>query len=769
MVACGAVPPIAAPTCVLHRKAIYSSMGFHIVKRCRAAMRAPVRLLWKGIMFRLSTLIDAREQTAAALPRDREEISQLIRFSFLGVGMGIIGGVAAWVLYHLINIFTGFAWYQHFTTQSPLYPPPTGLGLWTIIIPVIGGLAVGVMAKYGTDRIRGHGIPEAMEAVLKYKSQVSIKVAIFKPISAAIAVGTGGPFGAEGPIIQTSGAIGSLLGQTMKMSAKERRILLACGGAAGMVGIFNTPIAAVALALELLLFEFRARSLIPVILASATAAACRTVLLGSHVMFNLGFLPSIGGPLDLLWFVPLGIIVGVASVLISKAFYFTEEFFERLHIDMVFKPALGALILGIVAFFQPRVLGMGYTYITAVLQNHFTNSTLVGLGVGKSLALIASLGSGTSGGLLAPMLLIGATLGSGYGRAIHAVAPGAGIAPGICGVVAMSSLFSAAARAPLTSFLFAFELTGDYKAILPLMIGCMVADVVARALSSESIMTERLVRRGLRVDQGYEARLLNLMPVVDVMTRSIDTLAERMSLRSVVRGLVGEPVALSLLHMRSDATGESSATVVADHNGTNGEVAVALASGDRDADNGAVGEMCSIGLRQHWTFPVLGDDGMLSGIVTRGELLEAAGSPEALDQSIGSIVSRQVVVAYPDESLDTALTRMLAGDFELLPVVEREEPRKLLGVLSRRDILRAWSVRELDERDRERVLRLALPARRPAVKRGEHEPVTITTSPSGGDAASTALAEKAVETLTLPGEDVQPRNLTPERKTAERD
>ncbi|MGH2486760.1 MAG: chloride channel protein, partial [Ktedonobacterales bacterium] len=354
---------------------------------------------------------------------------------------------------------------------------------------IIGGLLVGVMAKYGTDRIRGHGIPEAMEAVLKNKSRVGLRVAIFKPISAAIAVGSGGPFGAEGPIIQTGGALGSLIGQTMKMTAKERRILLACGGAAGMVGIFNTPIAGVALALELLLFEFRARSLVPVIIASAVAAACRTLLLGSAPMFNIGTFPGIGGPLDLLWFVPLGIIVGVGSVIISKLLYIIEEFFDHLKVDMLFKPALGAVVLGLVALFQPRVLGMGYTYITDVLRNQYSATTLISLGVGKTIALVASLGACTSGGLLAPMLLIGATLGSCYGRGIHALVPAAGINPGICAIVAMSSLFSAAARAPLTSFIFAFELTGDYHAILPLMIGCMIADIVSRSLSRESVMT----------------------------------------------------------------------------------------------------------------------------------------------------------------------------------------------------------------------------------------------------------------------------------------
>ncbi|HLZ23210.1 MAG TPA: chloride channel protein [Ktedonobacterales bacterium] len=719
-------------------------------------------------MFRLSSLVGESEPALAVAPRSREEARQLIVFSAFGVALGIIGAVVAWLLYHLINIFTGFAWYGHFTTQSPLYPPSQGLGLLTVAIPVVGGLIVGVMAKYGSDRIRGHGIPEAMEAVLKNKSKVGVRVAIFKPISAAIAVGTGGPFGAEGPIIQTGGALGSLIGQTMKLSAKERRILLACGGTAGMVGIFNTPIAAVALALELLLFEFRARSLVPVILAAATAAGCREVLLGSKVMFNLGFLPSIGGPLDLLWFVPLGIIIGLCSVAISKAFYIVEEFFDRLKIDMLWKPALGALILGIVAFFQPRVLGMGYTYITEVLQNHYSSTTLIGLGVGKTLALIASLGSGTSGGLLAPMLLIGATIGSGFGRAVNTFAPAAGINPSICGVVAMSALFSAAARAPLTSFIFAFELTGDYKAILPLMIGCMVADVVARSLSTESIMTERLVRRGMRIDQGYEARLLNLVAVRDVMTRTLETLGERTPLHVVLKGLLGEPVAHMLFRVYN--RGADGTPLVVSNNGAvpsddmPESAAVSRIVNVVDASEEHTlysttedGEFCSLGLRRHWTFPVVDADGRLAGIISRGKLLEAAGDPKQLDRAVGDLAERHVIVGYTDESLDEALMRMLADDYEMLPIVDRTDPVQIVGVLSRADILNAWQLRDRDENQRERLLPVSrLLNRRRTVTTSEAGGSVIISAPSSRTArsATSALFEKNVDTL-LPADETE--------------
>lgn len=644
------------------------------------------------------------ERSAPHTAGGSQDTVRLAFFAALGAGMGIIGALAAWVLYHLIMIITGIAFYRTLTTRVPLYPPAGGMGIGVVLVPVIGGLLVGVMAKYGSERIRGHGIPEAMEAVLRFKARVGPRIAIFKPISAAIAVGTGGPFGAEGPIIQTAGAIGSLIGQSLRLTSAERRILLACGGAAGMVGIFNTPIAGVALALELLLFEFRARSLVPVVIASAVAAACRTLLLGGAVMFSVPSAPGIGGPLDLLWFVPLGVLVGVGAVVISKTLYFIEAFFDRLPVDVILKPALGALALGLIALFQPLVLGMGYSTITRILANHFSGGTLLGLAVGKSAALVAALGSGTSGGLLAPMLMIGAALGSGYGRGVRALFPHAGINPSICAIVAMSSLFSAAARAPLTSFIFAFELTGDYRAVVPLMIGCMVADIVARALASESVMTERLAQRGLHVDQDYAPNLLNLVSVGEVMTRTIDTLAARTPLRVAVRGLLGEPIAL---RMQRPAVPSNGATA---SNGTTLAIAAAdghpssAASGIADgAPPEGEGDTCSLGLHQRWSFPVVDDAGRVLGVVTRAELLAAVSETGQDERPVREIITRAPVVAYPDESLDNALLRLLAGDFALLPVVARADGATLLGVLSRGDILRARLVREAEETHRERM------------------------------------------------------------------
>ena len=663
---------------------------------------------------------------------------QLIVFSFWGVALGIIGAVTAWALYHLINIFTGLAWFRTFTLATPLYPPPQGIGLMTIVIPIIGALIVGVMAKYGTDRIRGHGIPEAMEAVLRQKSRVSVRVAFFKPISAAIAVGTGGPFGAEGPIIQTGGAIGSLIGQTRRMSAAERRILLACGGAAGMVGIFNTPIAAVALAVELLLFEFRARSLIPVVLASATAAACRVYLIGSKPMFGLGNFPTIGGSVDLLWFLPLGIIIGVLAVVISKALYVIEEWFDHLHIDLIFKPALGALVLGIVAFFQPRVLGMGYTYITDTLQGHYANGTLLSLGVGKSIALVFSLGAGTSGGLLAPMLLIGATVGVGFGRGVHALIPAAGISPALCGIVAMSSLFSAAARAPLTSFLFAFELTGDYRAILPLMVGCMVADVVARALSTESVMTERLARRGLRIRQDYETAALQGVQLSEIMTRRVDALDAGLLVGAALRQILGEPLAQVVL---SGTPAQVNAIARGDawrSNGGESMVNGASLNGSAHDD----GQQAFSSLLAHWhaIYPVVNSDGSVRGMVSREDLLRAARDPDQRDTSVGTIAKPEPVQLYPRESALAAFDHMLAQSKTLLPVVDNASPHRLIGVVGTHDLLQAWKMRHMEEYHRERILRFPLT--------GWNGSSTATTQEHMTSRRDTELVRHARDTLT---------------------
>src|SRR5579862_5079954 len=348
--------------------------------------------------------------------------------SFLAAGIGLLAGLIAFVLYKLIGLFTNIAFYGHFSAAF-ISARHNHLGLWVIPIPVIGGLIVGVMAKYGTPRIKGHGIPEAMEAVLINRSRIQPRVAILKPISAAIAIGTGGPFGAEGPIIQTGGAIGSLVGQAFHTTASERKVLLACGAAAGMSATFNTPIAGVILAIELLLFEFKARSFIPLVIASTLATAVHMQLLGAGPMFKVAAM-DFGIPHALPFYLVLGIVCGLAAVGFSKLLYWTEDQFEKLPVDELWWPAIGALGLGIIGFFVPRVLGVGYDTISDILNANLALKILIVVMVAKAVALVISLGSGTSGGLLAPMFMSSAALGGAFAMGMDRIFPTANLSAG---------------------------------------------------------------------------------------------------------------------------------------------------------------------------------------------------------------------------------------------------------------------------------------------------------------------------------------------------
>jgi len=619
------------------------------------------------------------------------ENRRIAAFTALGILLGLIGAVVAFVLYRLILFFTNVAFFQRFSFDV-VYPSSSHVGNWVLIIPAIGGIIVGLMVKYGSDRIRGHGIPEAMEAVLTNRSQVPPKIAVLKPISAAIAVGTGGPFGAEGPIIQTGGGIGSVIGQMFHLTSSERKIMLGCGAAAGMVGIFNTPITAVVIVLELLVFEFRARSLLPVIMAAAVAAGARHYLIGDARMFP--FSEPYGSPTTLPFYLLLGVIIGVIAAFFSKALYYTEEAFEKLGhigIEMMWWPAIGGLLLGIIARVEPRVLGMGYNTIADVIHGHLGTVDLVRLSIAKSLALWVALGSGTSGGLLAPMLLIGAAVGNIFGVVVHAIAPGAAFNEHVAAVVAMSALFGAAARAPFTAFVFAFELTGDTGAILPLMIGGASADVACRFLLKQSIMTERLARRGLNVPQDYEADPLRRITVGTAMAIAVDTVPRTMTLRELIN--------------RIDS---------------------------RDPHYA------------HQGFPVVDERGRLFGVVTRSDLAAATSSPIegdaiSLDDPIGRICTTDLTVTHPDATLADALLSMVRRKVGRLPVVTPGDERVLVGWLTRHDIFTARAQVIEDELLREQSLRPAslLRRRRESARRAAQAAAALREGVAAIDGATT--------------------------------
>jgi len=573
---------------------------------------------------------------------------RIVLMSFLAAAVGLIAGVVAFILYKLIGLFTNLAFFHTWSTTFRSVGSHH-LGPWVILVPVIGGLIVGIMAKYGTSKIKGHGIPEAMEAVLINRSRIEPKVALLKPISAAIAIGTGGPFGAEGPIIQTGGALGSLVGQALHTTAVERKVLLACGAAAGMSATFNTPIAGVILAIELLLFEFKARSFIPLVVASTLATAVHMQLLGPGPMFSVSAV-DFGIPHALPFYLVLGPICGLAAVVLSKALYWVEDTFEKLPIDELWWPAIGALGLGVIGFFVPRVFGVGYETIGDILNGNLAWKLLLIVMIAKFAALVLSLGSGTSGGLLAPTFMWSAAMGGLFAMLGNRIFPSAHLSPAAFALVAMGAVFGAASRATFAFIIFAFEITRDYNSVLPLMLVAVIADGIAMLfMPRSSIMTEKLARRGLRVLQDYEADVLTQVTVAETMER--------------------------------DAPVIPAGTKV-------GDVADRIARHDP-------------AVARYEAMLITDKGGKLIGIVTRGDILKALEMDKTGEITVEQAGNTKLVVTHPDELVAEAAAKLLRFEVGRLPVVDRADERKIVGYLNRATILAARQRRLRDEHFRE--------------------------------------------------------------------
>src|SRR5690606_19186993 len=344
----------------------------------------------------------------------------------------------------------------HRVSLEMVSPASADLGPWMVAVPVAGAVIIGLMARFGSPAIRGHGIPEVMEKVLHGESRIPVRLMVLKPISAAIAIGTGGPFGAEGPIIATGGALGSTVGQVLRITAEERKTLLAAGAAAGMAATFGSPVSAVLLAIELLLFEYRARSMIPVALAAAAATSVRMILVGPDPVFMI---PPIAPPSGaaLASYVVLGGLIGLAAAAVTRAIYTIEDAFERLPIHWMWWPALGAVVVGIIGYIEPRTLSVGYVWIEQILSGDIVGMTLLLFVVLKFISWSIYLGSGTSGGTLAPLFIIGGGLGAALGSAADALWPGLGMDASVAGLVGMAAIFAGASHALLASVVFAFE------------------------------------------------------------------------------------------------------------------------------------------------------------------------------------------------------------------------------------------------------------------------------------------------------------------------
>jgi len=601
------------------------------------------------------------------MPRESTLVTRrILMTSALAV---LLGAAAAWVaqlLMFMINLITDICFYgrvsdivgphavKH-TGSFVLSPAFNHLGPWVIVMPAIGGLIAGVMARWGSRAIQGHGIPEAMERILVHESKIAPRVTWLKPVSSAFAIGTGGPFGAEGPIISTGGAMGSLLGQLLHITTHERKVLLAAGAAAGMAAVFGAPVSSLVMAVELLLFELRPRSLIPVALATVTATGVRYATFGSGAVFAMPLVAEPGGA-ALFSYIVLGAIVGYASVWVTKAVYGVEDLFEKLPVHWMWWPAIGGVAAGLIGWFAPHTMGVGYDNIDALVQGSFGLKVLLSLCLLKFLSWVIALGSGTSGGTLAPLFMIGGSFGALIALGIGHLTPSIGIDPRIAALVGMAAIFAGSARALLTAIVFAFETTRQPAGLLPLLGGCTAAYLISALSMRNTIMTEKIARRGVRVPSEYAADYYERIPVSAACTREVRSL--------------------------------NSSDVL-------GDVRHWMNSGRVSA--------------QHQGYPVIDAAGRVRGVVTRRNLLEQ-NQPDL--KQIGELLRRGPIIVFEDHSLRDAVDLMTIENVGRLIVVARDYPTRLTGIITRSDVLAANARRLHEMRHVSRPLRVRQMLRR---------------------------------------------------------
>jgi len=548
----------------------------------------------------------------------------MIMLALMAVPVGAGGAIGAWILLKLIALSTNVFWYGRLsTTEADIADAAMGMGM--VVIPVVGSLIIGLMARYGSEKIRGHGIPEAIETILFGESRLSLKVAILKPLSAAVSIGSGGPFGAEGPIIMTGGAIGSLFAQCFHLSAAERKTLLVAGAAAGMTAIFGTPIAAILLAVEILLFEWKPRSFVPVVLAVLVAFALRPSLIASGPMFATDLaIPS--GIAPLIGAFGLGLATGLEAALLSTALYRIEDGFHRLRLHWMWWPALGSIVVGIGGLIDPHVLGAGYANIDALLGGGFGARAIISLLLVKAVVWLVSLGSGTSGGVLAPLLILGAALGCLVGQYM----PGS---PGLWAMVGMAAIMSGAMRAPLTGALFAAELTGSFDALPLCLAGAGAAYALSVLLMRRSILTEKIARRGRHILQEYSVDAMEFVQVGELMTSDPDMLSGDMRIEDA-----------------------------------------------RDFfENDA----------RHRSYPVVDATGRLLGLVSRSDALrwrvETIDGGTLLKDNLSDAAQPS---AFPDSPSGMVADLIVQTGVGRIPIIARDS-RRVVGILTRQDLLKA--------------------------------------------------------------------------------
>jgi len=576
--------------------------------------------------------------------RDFTADKRLVLLAAMAIVVGSAGAGAAWLLLRLIYLVTNLSYYGRLSAEQVSIAGNT-LGLWSVFIPVVGCLLIGLMARFGSEKIRGHGIPEAMEAILIGKSRIQPRVAVLKPLSSAISIGTGGPFGAEGPIIMTGGAFGSLFAQFFHLSNAERKTLLVAGAAAGMTATFGTPVAAMLLAVELLLFEWKPRSFVPVAIACVIAAGWRPILLGAGPLFPMANSAALV-PVGLLLAAGLGIVCGLASGLLTQMVYACEDLFQRLPIHWMWWPAIGGLAIGIGGLVDPHALGVGYDNIGALLSQQMSDDAAIRLVIVKAIIWSIALGSGTSGGVLAPLLMMGGAIGAVFGGFVPVGDPG------LWALVGMAAIMGGTMRSPLTSAIFAVELTHNLGALLPLATACAVAHATTVLLLRRSILTEKVARRGHHVMREYVVDPFETVRVAEVMAQPVDTLPGAMPVQKAFEFFTGaEPP-------------------------------------------------------PHRSYPVVDPKGRFLGMVSRADVLRWLREGWNTDQSLGeAVASENGIVSHGDELAGELADRMAETDTGRVPVLRRGDD-VVIGLVARRDLLRVRSTHVRQERDREALIQL---------------------------------------------------------------
>lgn len=597
--------------------------------------------------------------SSAKPTRHRSKVKRTLYISGLALVNSIIVGFIAKGLVLLINLFTQLSFFGRFSFHE-VSPSDNSLGWVVIIVPVIGGLVVGVMARFGAPAIRGHGIPEAMEKIVKGESKIHPLITVLKPLSSAISIGTGGPFGAEGPIIATGGALGSFCGQTLHITSQERKVLLAAGATAGMTAIFGTPFAAILLAIELLLFEFSSRSFIPVIVACVTGACMHFLLFTNSPTFPMPEVTQVTTP-SIVAYAAIGLIVGFSSVIVTKAIYQVEDLFERLPIHWMWWPAIGGLAVGIIGIFAPDTLGVGYENITHALSGQLSISILISLCFWKFVSWAIALGSGTSGGTLAPLLTIGSAIGCLLGMAGQKYFPEANIMLPLAALVGMAALFAGAARALLTSIVFAMETTMQESTLLPLMAGCVTSYMVSFIMMKTTIMTEKIHRRGIKLPDSYHPDILETQSIHDVLSiaKHIPTISQSWTVKTLKEWLKGDGITYPY----------NSLLILSD------------------------------------------DKKQILGVIDKGSLFKTDVDETILVQSI---LTRKAYSLYSDNSIQLAVEFILKTGQDILPIEDRKS-HKFIGAVSALDILRIFEQRFREEYHMEKHISISQQTRRALV------------------------------------------------------